>query len=39
MLSNKVYDILKYAAQYVLPAVAALYFGLAKIWSLPYPEQ
>ncbi len=39
MLSNKVYDILKFIAQYALPAIATLYFGLAKIWNLPYPEQ
>jgi hypothetical protein len=39
MLNNKIYDILKYIAQFVLPAVATLYFGLAKIWNLPYPEQ
>lgn len=35
-LSNKTYDVLKYIAQYVLPALGALYFGLAKIWGLPY---
>lgn len=35
-LSNKTYDILKYIAQIVLPALGALYFGLAKIWGLPY---
>ncbi len=39
MLSNKVYDALKIAAQYVLPAMASLYFGLAKIWNLPYSDQ
>ena len=35
-LSNKVYDILKYIAQIVLPALGALYFALAKIWGFPY---
>ena len=35
-MSNKVYDVLKYIAQIVLPAVGALYFGLAKIWNFPY---
>ena len=35
-MSNKVYDILKYIAQIVLPALGALYFALAKIWGLPY---
>lgn len=38
-LSNKVYDILKYIAQYVLPAIGTLYFALASIWGLPYGEQ
>lgn len=39
MISDKIYNVLKYVAQYVLPACATLYFGLAKIWNLPYPEQ
>lgn len=38
-MSNKAYDILKYIAQIVLPAVATLYFALAQIWGLPYGEQ
>lgn len=38
-MSNKVYDILKYIALIVLPAVGALYFGLAKIWGLPYATE
>lgn len=38
-MSNKTYDILKYIAQIVLPAIATLYFALAQIWSLPYGEQ
>ena len=37
-MSNKVYDILKFIAQVVLPAIAVLYLGLAKIWGLPYGE-
>jgi len=37
--SNKTYDILKYIAQIVLPAIGALYFGLAKIWSFPYATE
>lgn len=35
-MSNKVYDVLKYIAQIVLPALATLYFALAKIWGFPY---
>lgn len=38
-MSNKVYDILKYIAQIVLPAIGTLYFALAGIWGFPYGEQ
>ena len=38
-LPNKVYDILKYLTIIVLPAVGALYTGLAQIWELPYAAQ
>lgn len=39
MLSNKAYDILKFIAQIVLPALGTLYFALASIWGFPYGEQ
>lgn len=38
-LSNKAYDILKWIAQYFLPAMGTLYFAIAGIWGLPYAEQ
>lgn len=38
-LTNKVYDILKWIAMYLLPAAGTLYFALAGIWGLPYGEQ
>lgn len=38
-MSNKVYDILKFIAQIVLPALGTLYFTLSQIWGLPYGEQ
>lgn len=38
-LSNSIYDLLKYVAQIVLPAIGTLYFALASIWGLPYGEQ
>ena len=38
-MSNKCYDVLKYIAQVVLPALGTLYFALASIWGLPYGEQ
>lgn len=38
-MNDKTYDVLKYIAQIVLPAVGTLYFALAGIWGLPYGEQ
>ena len=38
-LTNKTYDILKWVAQYLLPAAGTLYFALSGIWGLPYGEQ
>lgn len=38
-MTNKTYDILKYIAQIVLPALGTLYFALSSIWGLPYGEQ
>lgn len=37
--SNKTFDILKWIAQIVLPAIGTLYFSLAGIWAWPYPEE
>ena len=39
MMSNKVYDVLKWIAMYVIPAVGTLYFALAGIWNFPYGEE
>ena len=38
-MNNKVYDVLVYVCQVVLPAIGALYFALAEIWGLPYTKQ
>ena len=38
-MSNKTYDILKWVALILLPAIATAYFGLAQIWNLPYGEE
>lgn len=38
-MNNKVYDVLKWVAMVVLPAVAAFYCAIAAIWHLPYAEQ
>ena len=34
-MSNKVYDVLKFIAQIVLPALATLWAALGKIWGWP----
>lgn len=36
VFSNKVYDVLKWIAQYVLPGLATLYFAVSSLWGLPY---
>lgn len=38
-MPEKVYDVLKFIAQIVLPAAGTLYFALAGIWGFPYGEQ
>ena len=35
LLSNGAYDKLLAASLYILPALAAAYFGVAQIWGLP----
>ena len=39
IMNNKVYDVLKFIAQIVLPAIATFYLTLAGIWNLPFGEQ
>lgn len=39
MMNSKIYDVLKWVAQYLLPALATLYFAIAQVWGLPYGEQ
>lgn len=39
MMNDELYDVLKWIAQIVLPAVATFYFAIAQIWGLPYAEQ
>lgn len=38
-MSDKMYNVLKWIAMYLLPAIGTLYFALAGIWGLPYGEQ
>ena len=38
-MSNQTYDVLKWVAQILLPAIATLYFALGQIWGFPLCEQ
>ena len=38
-LNDKVYDVLKWIALYLLPALGTLYFALSGVWGLPYGEE
>ena len=37
--NSKIYDVLKFVAQILLPATGTLYFALSAIWGLPYGEE
>lgn len=37
-MNNKTYDVLKYVAQIVLPALALLVTSVFGIWNIPYGE-
>jgi len=39
MFSNGTYDKLKWVAQYLLPALGTLVYGICTIWGLPYGEE
>lgn len=39
ILPDKVYNVLKWIALIVLPALATFYAVIAGIWNLPYAEQ
>lgn len=38
-MSNKAYDVLKWVALIVLPALCAFVTAIAEIWHLPYGPQ
>lgn len=38
-MSNGLYDILKFIAQIVLPAIATFYVTIAGIWGLPLGDE
>lgn len=38
-MNDKVYDVLKFIAQIVLPAIGTLWFTLAEIWAFPLAHE
>ena len=38
MLSNRVYDILKWCVMIAIPALTTAYVGLSGVWGWPYAE-
>jgi len=39
ILTNKLYELLKWLALVLLPAISMLYLALSKVWGFPYSEQ
>lgn len=39
MLSNKMYDVLKWCVLVAIPALTTAYVGLAAIWGFPYATE
>lgn len=39
MMSNNIYDVLKWITLIVLPALGTLYATLANFWGFPYGDQ
>ena len=39
LMTNKTYDILRFIADVLLPALGTLYFALSGIWGFPYGEE
>jgi Na+/glutamate symporter len=39
MLTNRVYDILKWVVMIAIPALTTAYVGLAAIWGFPYATE
>lgn len=39
ILTNRIYDLLKWVTLILLPALSVLYMALAPLWNLPYPTE
>ena len=38
-MDSRVFDIIRFIGEVLLPALGALYFGIAKIWGLPFGQE
>lgn len=38
-LKNETYDLIKWIAIYLLPAIGTLYFSLSEIWDFPFAKE
>lgn len=39
MISNRLYDVLKWVVMIVIPTLTTAYVGLAAIWNFPYATE
>lgn len=39
MLSNRVYDVLKWCVMIAIPALTTAYVGLSGVWNWPFAEE
>ena len=39
MISNQIYDVLKWIVMIVLPALSTAYVGLAAVWGWPLADE
>lgn len=39
MISNKLYDILKWVVMIAIPALTTAYVGLSEVWGWPYAAE
>lgn len=38
-MSDKTFNTIRFLCELLVPGIGALYFGLAKIWGLPYGHE
>lgn len=39
ILSDKAFNVIRFLCELLVPAIGALYFGIAKIWNLPFGQE